>query len=123
MAKRSRILIAEDDDVSRQNLKELLEESGYEAVAYPDGKEAMDAYVTDRFDLILTDLRMPRIDGLELLLYKGINPDALVILITGYGTVNTAVDAMKMGRSTTSPSPSGKIASRFPLTGLCPSIN
>ncbi|MGV8078652.1 MAG: sigma-54-dependent transcriptional regulator [Syntrophales bacterium] len=98
MAKRSRILIAEDDDVSRQNLKELLEESGYEAVAYPDGKEAMDAYVTDRFDLILTDLRMPRVDGLELLSFvKEINPDALVILITGYGTVNTAVDAMKMG--------------------------
>ncbi|HOI74170.1 MAG TPA: sigma-54 dependent transcriptional regulator [Syntrophales bacterium] len=98
MAKRHRILIAEDDDMSRQNLKDLLEESGYEAVAFTDGKEAMDAYVTDRYDLVLTDLRMPRIDGLELLSFiKEINPDALVILITGYGTVNTAVDAMKMG--------------------------
>ncbi len=98
MAKRHRILIAEDDDMSRQNLKDLLEESGYEAVAFTDGKEAMDAYVTDRYDLVLTDLRMPHMDGLELLSFiKEINPDALVILITGYGTVNTAVDAMKMG--------------------------
>ncbi len=98
MAKRHRILIAEDDDMSRQNLKDLLEESGYEAVSFTDGKEAMDAYVTDRYDLVLTDLRMPHVDGLELLSFiKEINPDALVILITGYGTVNTAVDAMKMG--------------------------
>ncbi|PKN33670.1 MAG: DNA-binding response regulator [Deltaproteobacteria bacterium HGW-Deltaproteobacteria-19] len=98
MAKRPRILIAEDEEMSRQNLKDLLEESGYEVVAVKDGKEAMDAYVTDRYDLILTDLRMPHVDGLELLSFvKEMNPDALIILITGYGTVNTAVDAMKMG--------------------------
>jgi DNA-binding NtrC family response regulator len=98
MTKRFRILIAEDDDTSRRNLVELLEESGFEAAAFADGKEAMDAYVTDRYDLVLTDLRMPRVDGLELLSFiKEINTDALVILITGYGTVGTAVDAMKMG--------------------------
>jgi DNA-binding NtrC family response regulator len=98
MTKRFRILLAEDDDTSRRNLAELLEESGYEVAAFSDGKEAMDAYVMSRYDLILTDLRMPRVDGLELLSFvKEINPDALIILITGYGTVNTAVDAMKMG--------------------------
>ncbi len=98
MTKRFRILIAEDDAMGRQNMAEILEESGYEVAVFPDGREAMDAYVTNRYDLILTDLRMPRVDGLELLSFvKEINPDALVILITGHGTVGTAVDAMKMG--------------------------
>jgi len=96
--KNSRILIAEDNDLSRENLTELLTLCSYEVKAVGNGKEAMDALNEDRFDLIITDLKMPHVDGLELLKFaKETNPDNIVIMITGYGTVNTAVDAMKLG--------------------------
>jgi DNA-binding NtrC family response regulator len=98
MMKNSRILIAEDNDLSRDNLTELLSLSGYEVKAVGNGREAMEALVEEKFDLIITDLRMPQVDGLELLKFsKEMNPNHVVIMITGYGTVNTAVDAMKMG--------------------------
>jgi DNA-binding NtrC family response regulator len=93
-----RILIAEDDDLNRRNLAELLESVGYEVKAVENGKEAMDQFVNDQYDLVITDLRMPHADGLEVLKFvKELNSENLVILITGYGSVDTAVDAMKMG--------------------------
>lgn len=96
--KNAKILIAEDDDLSRANIAELLTMSGYDVMAAENGMKAMDALVQDRYDLLITDLRMPRVDGLELLKFsKEMNPDQVIIVITGYGTVNTAVDAMKLG--------------------------
>lgn len=96
--KNAKILIAEDDDLNRENLLELLTQSGYEVKAVTNGKEAMDAMVEEKFDLVITDLKMPQVDGLELLKFtKEINPDSVVIIVTGYGTVNSAVDAMKLG--------------------------
>ncbi|MCX5854664.1 MAG: sigma-54 dependent transcriptional regulator [Deltaproteobacteria bacterium] len=96
--KNVKILIAEDHDVSRENLAELLTQSGYSVTAAENGRVAMDALTEDKYDLIITDLRMPRVDGLELLKFtKEMNPENVVIMITGYGTVNTAVDAMKLG--------------------------
>jgi DNA-binding NtrC family response regulator len=93
-----KILIAEDNDLSRENLAELLSGSGYEVKAVADGKEAIEALGEERYHLIITDLKMPRVDGLELLRYvKEKDPGHLVIMTTGYGTVNTAVDAMKLG--------------------------
>jgi DNA-binding NtrC family response regulator len=96
--KNARILIAEDNELSRANLSELLTSSGYDVVAVENGKKAMDAFVQDKYDLLITDLRMPHVDGLELLKFcKDMNSDNVVIMITGYGTVNSAVDAMKLG--------------------------
>jgi DNA-binding NtrC family response regulator len=96
--KNARILIAEDNDLSREYLTELLTIGGYDVIAVGNGREAMDALVQDKYDLLITDLRMPQADGLELLKFsKEMNPDHVVIVITGYGTVNTAVDAMKLG--------------------------
>ncbi len=93
-----RILIAEDDDLNRDNLVELLTSNGHEVVAVADGQDAMVAFGEDNFDLVVTDLRMPRVDGLELLKYlKEECPDVVVIMITGYGTVDSAVNAMKLG--------------------------
>jgi len=93
-----KILIAEDNDISRENLAELLSECGYQVKAVVDGKEAIDALGEERYHLIVTDLKMPRVDGLELLKYvKEKDPEHIVIMTTGYGTVNTAVDAMKLG--------------------------
>jgi DNA-binding NtrC family response regulator len=96
--KRAKILIAEDDDLNRKNLKELLSESGYAVMAVSDGKEAMEAFPTDKYDLVITDLKMPHVDGLQLLKFvKDVNPDNVVVVVTGYATVKSAVDAMKLG--------------------------
>jgi len=96
--KEFKILIAEDDDLNRQNLAELLASCGYEVTAVADGRQALENYVQDVYDLVVTDLRMPNMDGLELLKQiKELNAEQLVILVTGYGSVQTAVDAMKMG--------------------------
>ncbi len=93
-----KILIAEDDHLNLQNLRELLESCGYETHGVADGRQALEAFGHDIYDLIITDLRMPNMDGLELLKQiKELSADQLVILVTGYGSVQTAVDAMKMG--------------------------
>ncbi len=96
--KKVKILIAEDDDLNRQNLDELLSQSGYETRAVRDGMEAMEAFPYDKYDLVITDLKMPHVDGLQLLQFiKDVNPENVVIIITGYATVETAVEAMRLG--------------------------
>ena len=96
--KNGKILIAEDNDLNREYLAELLTLNGYDVKAVENGKEAMDALVDEKYTLIITDLRMPQVDGLELLKFtKEMHPDIAVVMITGYGTVNSAVDAMKLG--------------------------
>ena len=96
--KKQKILIAEDDDLNRGNLTELLNLEGYETMAVDNGRKAMNAFVENKYDLVITDLKMPHGDGLELLKFiKDINPDNIVIMMTGYGTVDSAVEAMKLG--------------------------
>ena len=96
--KKIKILIAEDNELNRENLRELLSENGYEVKAVSDGKEAMDVFPCDNYDLVVTDLKMPHVDGLELLKFiKEMRPENVVIMITGYATVNSAVEAMKIG--------------------------
>ncbi len=96
--KPNKILIAEDDRASRENLAELLEEEGNEVKAVADGKQALEACLEDQFDLLITDLKMPGLDGLALIkLIKKINPHCIPIVVTGHGTINSAVEAMKLG--------------------------
>jgi DNA-binding NtrC family response regulator len=96
--KNTRILIAEDNDLNRANLAELLSQNGCIVKSVVNGLEAMEALVEEKYDLVITDLRMPKVDGLELLKFtKAMSPDIVVILITGYATVDSAVGAMKMG--------------------------
>ena len=96
--KKAKILIAEDDDLSRENLAELLSECGYNVQAVRDGREAMEIFPCDTYDLVITDLRMPHVDGLQFLEFvKEVNPENVVILITGYASVKSAVEAMKLG--------------------------
>jgi len=93
-----RILIAEDDDLSRQNLAEFLSDGGYEVVAVADGGAAMEEFTHDRYHLVITDLRMPRADGMEVLRFiKRMDPATLVVILTGYGSVDSAVEAMRLG--------------------------
>jgi len=94
----SKVLIAEDDASNRENLLELLTNCGYEVKAFTDGEQALEAFAQDRFDLMITDLKMPRMGGLELLeLAKEIHPDCIAIIMTGYGSISSAVDAMRLG--------------------------
>ena len=61
----NKILIAEDDTASRENLVELLTSCGYEVTAFADGEQALDGFVQDKYELVITDLKMPRMGGLE----------------------------------------------------------
>ena len=93
-----RVLIAEDDQVQRQVIADILIRAGYRVQETASGKEAVDALGADAHDILLTDMRMPGMDGLELLREaKRVRPDIEVVVMTAYATVDTAVKAMKEG--------------------------
>ena len=92
------ILIAEDEAVLRQSLAELLADEGYDVTEAGDGKQAHQLVLDRTFDLVLTDIRMPEMDGLQLLAkVHHAAPQTPVIIITAYGTVQSAVQAMQRG--------------------------
>ena len=92
------ILIVDDEKVQREMLAGFLNKQGYRTVAAEDGAGALERYSSGSFDLVLTDFRMPGMDGFALLKeMKRRNPEAVVVIMTAYGTVNTAVAAMKEG--------------------------
>src|SRR3546814_330485 len=83
-----RILLAEDDEVMRQYLTRALEKSGYEVVAVDRGTAALPLLETQRFDLLLTDIVMPEMDGIELAQHvAAVVPEMRVRLITGFAAV------------------------------------
>ncbi len=92
------VLIVDDDIDIVGVLHNFLEESGFSVVSFLSASKALDALRTGHFDLLITDLSMPEMDGIELLkLALEIDPDLLGIIMTGYGTIETAVEAMKAG--------------------------
>jgi len=93
-----KVLVVDDDEVISQNLKRLLEKSGYLADTAYTGEEALRKIREDNFDLALIDLLLPDIDGLKLLLeVKRISPITAIIIITAFGTIPNAVEAIKRG--------------------------
>ncbi len=95
---RGRILIVEDEKSMREVLKILLEGERYEVVSASDGLEGLSYLANDIFDLVITDIKMPKVDGFELLKKtKEISPDTIVIMITAFGTTEAAIEAMKSG--------------------------
>ena len=99
MARKPRILIVEDDPQARRNLHHILEKDGeYQVIAAAEGQEALDLAGTQEFDLVLTDLRMKKIDGMKVLTeIKKINPDTEVIILTAFASLDSAIEAMKQG--------------------------
>ncbi len=95
---KKQILIADDEPNLRRVLAAQLQRDGYEIIAAADGQEAIEAIEAHHVDVVITDLRMPRVDGMELLKRVTIaHPDVPVIMITAHGTVDTAVEALKHG--------------------------
>ncbi len=94
----ARILVVDDDPRTRNLLVETLAEEGYNAVGVDSGRAAMDLLSRQEFDLVLTDLVMPGMTGLELLRWiKASELEPEVIVLTGYAEVPTAVQAMRLG--------------------------
>ena len=93
-----RILLVDDDDSFRRIVEYNLREEDYQVTMAGDGLEALEIFKQQPFDLIVSDVKMPGMDGIELLAQvKQINPDAMVVIVTAFGSVETAVDAMKKG--------------------------
>jgi len=95
---KGRLLIVEDRDSLRRMLERALGEEGYEVAAAADGRAAIRLVEERPFDLVLTDLKLPDVSGLEVLAAsRSAQPRVPVLVLTGYGTVGTAVEAMKLG--------------------------
>ena len=95
------ILIVDDEKNYPKIIGELLDEEGYSSLTAASGMEALDILNTELVDLVLTDVKMPGISGIKLLeKIKGINPDIPVIIMTAYGSVEKAVEAMHKGAYT-----------------------
>lgn len=96
-AKKS-ILVVEDEKLLRESLVELLQQEHYDVGQAANGKEGYEAALNRPFDLVLTDLRMPEMDGIELLRHlRQLAPQTPVVILTAFGTVESAVAAMREG--------------------------
>jgi DNA-binding NtrC family response regulator len=92
------ILIVDDEPLIRKSLYEILKIEGFDAYTALNAEEAMDLFKKRSFDIVITDMKLPKISGLELLNFiKKTSPVTEVILITGFGSIETAVEAMKKG--------------------------
>jgi DNA-binding NtrC family response regulator len=94
----TKILIVDDEKSTLKNLEHVMKKEGYEVVATQSGQRALKLLEEHMFDLVLTDLKMERVDGMQLLnRCKELYPDTEVIMITGYATLKSAIDTMKHG--------------------------
>jgi two-component system NtrC family response regulator len=92
------ILLVEDDDSLREVLAFNLGDAGFEVDAVADGREGLETFDQDHHDVIITDLRMPEVDGMELLTeIRDRDPAAVVLVVTAYGNTERAVEAMRRG--------------------------
>ena len=97
MPEAQQILVADDEANLRRVLSAQLERDGYEVRVVADGAEAIEALDAHHIDVVVTDLRMPRADGMQVLAHTREHyPDVPVILITAHGSVDTAVEALKL---------------------------
>jgi DNA-binding NtrC family response regulator len=92
------ILIIDDEKAIRKTLSEILSFEGYKIEEASDGEEGLKAFKEKAYDVVLCDIKMPRLDGIEFLQKAGeINPDIPIIMISGHGNIETAVEAVKKG--------------------------
>ncbi len=93
-----KLLLVEDEKISRITLTDTLRKEGYEVTSCEDGQCGLSEVRQNRFDVVLTDLRLPKADGIEILSeVKKTNPDCAVIIMTAYASLDTAVQALQQG--------------------------
>jgi DNA-binding NtrC family response regulator len=93
-----RILIAEDEDISRKHLAGSLEREGYRVMGTGNGLDALQKIESHTYDILIADIKMPGLTGIELLeRVKERSPETEVIIVTGFGSISSAVDAIKKG--------------------------
>ena len=94
---KSNILVVDDEIIARQSLTDILKLEGYNAVSVPNGQAAIEYVRTHPIDLIVVDLRMPGMDGLEVIqVVNQASPDTEVILLTAHGSTDTAIQALRL---------------------------
>jgi two-component system response regulator PilR (NtrC family) len=93
-----KILVVDDEQSLREVLSIMLKRAGYAVTSVSDGEEAVEQLQKEIFDLVITDLRMPKADGMEVLkAVKSMSPETVVLIITAFATADSAVEAMKQG--------------------------
>ncbi len=94
-----RIILAEDNDILRKSLSFFLESKGFTVDQFSDGKDALDAIKKNNYDIILTDINMPGISGMEITQYvrETINSDVPIIILTSSGVEQTELDSFDIG--------------------------
>jgi ATP-dependent Lon protease len=92
------VLVVDDEEIARTNLEHILKKEGYLVKTAENGLKAMEQIKIQKFDLILTDLKMDKMDGIQLLeAARDIDPHAAIMMVTGYATVDSAVEALQKG--------------------------
>ncbi len=95
------VLIVEDEEFIRESLCEILSLNGYKAVAFSTGEEGIEAIAETDYDIVITDLRLPGINGIDVVReVKTASPHTACIILTGYASVESAVEAMRVGAYT-----------------------
>ncbi|MBL0737595.1 response regulator transcription factor [Flavobacterium sp. GN10] len=94
-----RIIVAEDNDILRKSLSFFLESKGFSVDQFSDGKEALDAIEKENYDLILTDINMPGVSGMEITQHvrENLKSDIPVIILTSSGVEQTELDSFDIG--------------------------
>ena len=94
-----KILVVDDEEMIRDLCYHILSAEGYQVTTAPNGKAAFEELNRNMTDLLITDIKMPGMDGLELFeQVKGLNRDIVTIFITGHGTLDTAIESLMSGR-------------------------
>jgi two-component system, NtrC family, response regulator AtoC len=97
-SRKVRVLVVDDEEIVRESLSGWLEKDGYSVETAPDGRSALDRIQAEPWSIVLLDLKMPGMDGMQVLEEtRKIRPDGVVVIMTAYATVDTAVSAMKNG--------------------------
>ena len=93
-----KIMLVEDEKITRKTLTDILKKENYDVNSFGDGTEALNELKQNNFDVVITDLRLPGTNGLDILkAAKEINSKTVVIIITAYATVETAIESLKLG--------------------------
>ena len=98
VATAGRILVVDDEPVVNQSCRRVLTEAGFEVQTAQSGREGLSRACTQEFDLVITDLKMPDLDGMNLIRsLRKQRPNTAIVVITGYGTISSAIEATRLG--------------------------